>query len=560
MSAYLSQSIIVIMETTSQFNVWTGSSLILFTLVLWQVGRIGRRPRDYPPGPPTLPLIGNIHQMPKHHGHLQFQKWAHEYGPIYSLMLGTKVMIVISSDQAVKDLLDKRSAIYSSRPEFYLGQHILSGGLRVLLMQYSEKWRAMRKLAHSLLNVQASRTYVPYQDLESKAMLVGMLENPDDFFNHIRRYTTSLTTQMTFGYRTPNSNDPNLREMFDIFEQFSEISGSQTAALLDVYPILRCLPDIFFPSRRLGRELHKKELKLFMRHFLNARQQLSNKTAKPCCCIDILRVQKEKEISDELACYMSGSLLQAGSETTAAILIGFVQAMLIFPEVAREAQAEIDRVCGDRLPDLNDVPDLPYIRCCVKESLRWMPTGVLGVPHAVTQDDFYNGYRIPKDASVILNVWTIHNDPDRHANPRQFNPSRWARDSQTSADAAINPDVSQRDHFVFGAGRRICQGMHIADRSLFLGISRTLWAFNFKRAVDNGTGQEIIPDMNDLADGLFVCPNPFKADITSRSESRASLVKQEWNQARKLLDENVQWETVPEGLIWRDYEPLIDTK
>lgn len=102
---------------------------------------------------------------------------------------------------------------------------------------------------------------------------------------------------------------------------------------------------------------------------------------------------------------MSGSLLQAGSETTAAILVGFVQAMLIFPEVAREAQAEIDRVCGDRLPDLNDVPDLPYVRCCAKESLRWMPTDVLGVPHAVIRDDFYNGYHIPKDASVILNVW-----------------------------------------------------------------------------------------------------------------------------------------------------------
>lgn len=105
-----------------------------FTLGLWKTSRIGRRPKDYPPGPPTLPLIGNIHQMPKHNGHLQFQKWAQEYGPVYSLMLGTKVMIVLSSDQAVKDLLDKRSAIYSSRPEFYLGQEILSGGLRVLFM------------------------------------------------------------------------------------------------------------------------------------------------------------------------------------------------------------------------------------------------------------------------------------------------------------------------------------------------------------------------------------------------------------------------------------------
>jgi hypothetical protein len=105
-------------------------------LILWRISRIGRRPKDYPPGPPTLPIIGNLHQIPKKKGLLQFEKWAREYGPVYSLLLGTKVVVVLSSDVAVKDLLDKRSAIYSSRPEFYLGQTILSGGLRPLFMVY----------------------------------------------------------------------------------------------------------------------------------------------------------------------------------------------------------------------------------------------------------------------------------------------------------------------------------------------------------------------------------------------------------------------------------------
>lgn len=74
----------------------------------------------------------------------------------------------------------------------------------------------VRRLAHGVLNVRVARSYVPYQDLENKAMLMGFLEQPDSFINHIRRYTTSLTTQMTFGYRTPTSNDPNLIEMFQV--------------------------------------------------------------------------------------------------------------------------------------------------------------------------------------------------------------------------------------------------------------------------------------------------------------------------------------------------------
>lgn len=72
--------------------------------------------------------------MPTHNAHLQFEKWAREHGPIYSLMLGTKCLIVVSSDEAVKELLDRRSRIYSHRQDMYIGQTLCSGGLRVLMM------------------------------------------------------------------------------------------------------------------------------------------------------------------------------------------------------------------------------------------------------------------------------------------------------------------------------------------------------------------------------------------------------------------------------------------
>ena len=64
--------------------------------------------------------------------HLQFQKWAKQYGPIYSLMLGTRTMIVFSKDTMIKDLVDKKSTIYSSRPDIHIGK-MLSGGLRMVM-------------------------------------------------------------------------------------------------------------------------------------------------------------------------------------------------------------------------------------------------------------------------------------------------------------------------------------------------------------------------------------------------------------------------------------------
>ena len=95
---------------------------------------IGRRPKDLPPGPPTVPILGNMLQMPIRDPHIQFTKWAGEYGPIYSLIIGTSTVIVLSSDTVVKDLLDKRSNIYSDRPKNYVGMELASNGLRMLFL------------------------------------------------------------------------------------------------------------------------------------------------------------------------------------------------------------------------------------------------------------------------------------------------------------------------------------------------------------------------------------------------------------------------------------------
>lgn len=98
--------------------------------------------------------------------------------------------------------------------------------------------------------------------------------------------------------------------------------------------------------------------------------------------------------------------MEAGSDTTSSTLYGFIQAILVWPEVQRKAQEELDRVVDpDRLPTMEDYDNLPYIRCCIKESMRWMPTVILGVPHAAIKQDTYMGYTIPKGATVINNVW-----------------------------------------------------------------------------------------------------------------------------------------------------------
>ena len=192
---------------------------------------LGRRPHGYPPGPPAMSILGNIHQMPSRDAHLQFQKWAKEYGPIYSLVLGTKTLIVLSSDEAVKELLDRRSAIYSDCQDMYIGQTLCSDGLRMLMMRYGPSWRMVRKMAHGLLNVNNAKTYVPFQVLENKQMLFEMSQTPDKFLDHPRRYSNSLTTTMVFGWRTPKNDDPQLVQLFDGFNKFAEIKPNRNRCI-----------------------------------------------------------------------------------------------------------------------------------------------------------------------------------------------------------------------------------------------------------------------------------------------------------------------------------------
>ncbi|KAL2133003.1 hypothetical protein VTI74DRAFT_3041 [Chaetomium olivicolor] len=511
----------------------------------------GRRPKNLPPGPPTLPIIGNLHQMPKRDVHLQFEKWAREYGPVYSLILGTKTLIVLSSDKAVKDLLDKKSNIYSHRQEMYIGQTLCSGDLRILMMGYNARWRMCRKLVHTLLNVSAAKSYVPYQMLENKQMLYEMVTQPERCMYNIRRYANSLTTTMVFGWRTATYEDEKMMQLFDGFSQFSELNQTGMAALVDFFPWLRWLPDFLLPLRAKAKELHRKEKELYLGHWLKAKEETKAGTIMRCFSEDLVEAQKAEGLSDDQACYITGTLLEAGSDTTSSTLYAFVQAMLLYPEVQKKAQEEIDRAVGlNRLPTMDDERDLQYVRCIVKETLRWMPTAILGaVPHAVTQDDWYDGYLIPKDAGVLNNVWAINMDPARAPEPRRFNPDRYKDDFQSLADAAANPDASKRDQFTFGAGRRICPGIHVAERSLFLGVSRMLWAFDITPATDKD-GNPIIPDQEKLTQGFVCQPEEFKLKITPRSEAHKQRVIEEWRTAEKECLDTVtkQWKVSPLGV------------
>lgn len=132
------------------------------------------------------------------------------------------------------------------------------------------------------------------------------------------------------------------------------------------------------------------------------------------------------------------------------------------------------------MPTWEDEASLPYVRAVIKEVHRWAPIGSLGVPHATTMPDLYQGNIIPQGTVVFPNLTALSRSPEIYENPEQFAPERFLGHNLDASASALDPDIKKRDHFHYGFGRRLCQGIFVAEASLYIVVSRVLWGFNIK--------------------------------------------------------------------------------
>lgn len=175
--------------------------------------------------------------------------------------------------------------------------------------------------------------------------------------------------------------------------------------------------------------------------------------------------------------------------------------MILNPEVQAKAQAEIDKVIGpNRLPELDDKKNLPYVRGVATETARRGPPVpicelfsrskillyiqlALGTPHALAQDDVYDGHVLPKGTWVMGNVWHMLHDPKSYPDPLTFNPERYNGDD-TEMEKVWGPN--------FGFGRRLCPGRYFAENSIFLAVVTMLATCDIKCGLD-ANGNEVRP-------------------------------------------------------------------
>ncbi|GJJ11875.1 hypothetical protein Clacol_006113 [Clathrus columnatus] len=193
--------------------------------------------------------------------------------------------------------------------------------------------------------------------------------------------------------------------------------------------------------------------------------------------------------------------------------------MAIHPDIQARAQAQIDDIDGrERMPNFDDFDKLPYVQALIKERLRWRVVVPFGVPHALSEDDIYEGYFIPKGTDCVVNVWGLNHDQNVYGpDAESFRPERHLDEQPSCAN-----ETKDEGHCAFGFGRRVCVGRHVALNTCIL------WCFNITPAEDE-SGKPMLIDANQmLDDGLTIRPLPTnRYKFTPRFVEMEEVVKNE---------------------------------
>ncbi|EIW81682.1 PAH-inducible cytochrome P450 monooxygenase PC-PAH 3 [Coniophora puteana RWD-64-598 SS2] len=470
------------------------------------------RRKGLPPGPDPLPLVGNLHQVDSTYPWLTFSKWKRAYGDLVYCQLFGRDVIVVNSEKVAQDLFEKRSRNYSDRMDMPNMMEPYGFTFDTALLNHDSLWRGHRRVFQQTLRPETIPAYRTMQ-LRCVASLLGNLEStPTSWWKHIRTFSAAIIMGAMYDHELPANpeDDITYRTMVECADVIFITSSAGMIALLEALPFLKYVPT-WFPGGRWVNAVNFKRIveEMIDTPFRILKKRITTGEARPCIVSEALAKFQDMgkvEDAERVIRDACGTGYIAGEDTTGSTLIVFILAMVLHPHVQKRAQEEIERVVGaDRLPDFDDRPTLPYLEAVVRETMRWRPVVPLGIPHAATSDDVYEGQSIPAGAVVIPNIWNIALDPEIYPSPDTFDPERFL-----DANGQLTKDTCD---FVFGFGRRICPGRHFARASVWIVIAQILGTFKIEKAKD-ASGKSIEP-APEWAAGVTSYPKSFPCNFVS---------------------------------------------
>ncbi|KAH7332899.1 cytochrome P450 [Rhizoctonia solani] len=485
-------------------------------------------PISLPPAPPRHWFWGNKHFLNQAHRHVLLGTiYKQELGDIISAVTPTHTTVFVNTMELATELLEKQTAATSGRPRAVMANEILGWGTSPAFRKHDEQHKKMRRVMASALHPAAARSYASQHLDTTLSFLRSVAANPESFMDATNTAVGSFIMRLAYGYISKTTKDPLLAMVHESFRYLGV--ATSTYFLVNDFPVLRYLPR-WFPGahfQRFGKIGHDMRLRYANETFDMVFDQVRNGLIEhPSYVSGLLESKGGQNASEEdvyLIKWTAASLFTAGSTTTASIVNSFFMMSALYPEIAKKAQAEIDSVVGrERIPSLQDRSSLPYIDAMVQEVMRMCPPVPLGLAHLATEDIDFHGYRIPKGTTINPNIWAILRDPNHFTSPHTFNPTRFI---------GSKPEPDPRK-YIFGFGRRVCPGSHVANNGAWILCAGILSVFDVRPSpqleakVASLGGRESIK-LYELTEphGLFGDALPFSCQITFRDPASVSILE-----------------------------------
>jgi cytochrome P450 len=207
-------------------------------------------------------------------------------------------------------LFDKRGAIYSSRPDNYVGGELICPDeVHILLAQYGQGWRALRKSVQGLLNVTAVDALHPVQTAEATQTMCQLLNDPADYYDHIRRYSTAVILASVFGQRGESFQSPKVQALYHAQDRFTAILEPGATPPVDAFPFLKLVPEFVSPWKKEAREIRQEQRSLYYKLLGETRERIREQKSVYCFMERILNDQEKNGFDDEQVAYLGGILV-----------------------------------------------------------------------------------------------------------------------------------------------------------------------------------------------------------------------------------------------------------
>ncbi|XP_077997231.1 cytochrome P450 2B4-like [Glandiceps talaboti] len=484
-------------------------TVIVFLISYWIFNRFTNKRRNLPPGPRGLPLLGNVFALANATPFSTLRDMATIYGDVFTVRLGTQLVVVLNSYDAIRQALVEKADDFVGRPNFDVKIGTLDDGV---VLSNGTKWKFKRRLFLSYLRTFGmGKASMERRILEESQYLLQAFENHNgralDPMEHMNNTIYNVICSIVVGERF-EYEDPRFKQCMGGLESMFKLAQIYTG-LVFMFPGAGIFMDLLFGKANLR---HNQSLYDVIEPFIKEHDDTFDPDNIRDFTDVFLKTTKdwEKEISETsppvnrvkglpFHYYYVYSLIldmfAAGTETTNTTLMWGWLFMLKYPDIQKKVQEELDRVVGkDRPPNMSDRVNLPYTEATITEVLRLASTVPLSVPRWTVNDTQVYGYDIPKDTMIWPNIWSALRDPELWENPEQFNPERFI----DSEGKFSRPDI----YIPFGLGPRVCLGEQLAKMELFLVFSCVLQ--NFTLLVDD---EFPLPDMRGTMHLTLQAPN-----------------------------------------------------